>query len=124
MPMPAGRKPRDFATVLAAELGGRSDVSAAEIAGPGFINLKLKPAFWQARLADILREGERYGASSTGQGKSVNVEYVSANPTGPMHVGHGRRAVRGDGLAAVRERGGHHVTREHYINDARAQVAG
>jgi arginyl-tRNA synthetase len=122
MSKPAGMKPRDFAGLLAAELGGRSDVTAAEIAGPGFINLKLKPAFWQSRLADILREGERYGASTIGQGKPVNVEYVSANPTGPMHVGHGRGAVVGDVLAALLERVGHQVTREYYVNDAGAQV--
>src|SRR5256885_14246588 len=100
---PAGMKPRDFAGVLAAALAGRSDVASADIAGPGFINLKLKPAFWHARLADILRDGERYGASTVGQALPVNVEYVSANPTGPMHVGHGRGAVVGDILAALLE---------------------
>ncbi len=118
----AGMKPRDFAAVLAEALGKRADVAGAEIAGPGFINLRLKPEFWHARLADMLREGERYGASMLGRGKKVNVEYVSANPTGPMHVGHGRGAVVGDVLAALLERVGHEVTREYYINDAGVQV--
>jgi len=122
MAKPAGMKPRDFAATLAAELTGRSDVASADIAGPGFINLKLKPTFWQARLAEILREGERYGSSTVGQNKPVNVEYVSANPTGPMHVGHARGAVVGDVIAALLERVGHRVTREYYINDAGAQV--
>jgi arginyl-tRNA synthetase len=118
----AGMKPRDFATVLAAELGGRSDVAGTEVAGPGFINLTLKPSFWQARLSEILSAGERYGASTLGQQRPVNVEYVSANPTGPMHVGHGRGAVVGDVLAALLERVGYAVTREYYVNDAGAQV--
>ena len=122
MAKPAGMKPRDFAATLAAALTGRSDVASADIAGPGFINLKLKPVFWQTRLAEILRDGERYGASTIGEGRPVNVEYVSANPTGPMHVGHGRGAVVGDVLAALLERVGHKVTREYYINDAGAQV--
>jgi arginyl-tRNA synthetase len=118
----AGLKPRDFASVLAGELARRSDVAAADIAGPGFINLKLKPEFWHERLRDILKDGERYGASTVGQGRPVNVEYVSANPTGPMHVGHGRGAVVGDVLAALLERIGYKVTREYYVNDAGAQV--
>jgi arginyl-tRNA synthetase len=118
----AKMKPRDFAGLLAGELGRRRDVAAAEIAGPGFINLKLKPEFWQARLRDILTEGERYGTSAVGGGTPVNVEYVSANPTGPMHVAHARGAVLGDVLAALLERVGHRVTREYYVNDAGAQV--
>ena len=117
-----GMKPRDFASLLAGELAHRDDVAAADIAGPGFINLKLKPGFWHERLRDILKEGERYGASTVGQGRPVNVEYVSTNPTGPMHVGHSRGAVVGDVLAALLERVGYEVTREYYINDAGAQV--
>ncbi|MBM3538683.1 MAG: arginine--tRNA ligase [Alphaproteobacteria bacterium] len=122
MAKPAGMKPRDFATVLAEALGSRDDVLKVEIAGPGFVNLRLRPAFWHERLAEILREGERYGASTLGRGLPVNVEYVSANPTGPMHVGHGRGAVVGDILAALLARIGYAVTREYYINDAGAQV--
>src|SRR5262249_16812480 len=91
-------------------------------AGPGFVNLKLKPAFWHARLADILREGENYGAATVGAGRPVNVEYVSANPTGPMHVGHGRGAVVGDVQASLLQKIGYAVTREYYVNDAGAQV--
>ncbi len=119
---PAARKPRDIAELLAAKLRSHPDVNVAEIAGPGFINLRLKAEFWQKRLAEILAEGEGYGASKLGAGRKVNVEYVSANPTGPMHVGHGRGAVVGDALAALLERTGHDVTREYYINDAGAQV--
>ena len=118
----AGRKPREIADMLAAELRAHGDVAAVEIAGPGFINLRLKPEFWVKRLADILAAGERYGASQAGAGKRVNVEYVSANPTGPMHVGHGRGAVLGDALAALLARTGHDVVREYYINDAGGQV--
>jgi arginyl-tRNA synthetase len=122
MAKPAGMKPRDFAAVLAEALGGRQDVLKVEIAGPGFVNLRLRPSFWHERLAEILGEGERYGASTLGRNRPVNVEYVSANPTGPMHVGHGRGAVVGDILAALLERIGYAVTREYYINDAGAQV--
>lgn len=118
----AGRKPREIAELLAAELRGHPDVAGVEIAGPGFINLRLHPAFWTKRLADILTAGEDYGTSTLGAGKRVNVEYVSANPTGPMHVGHGRGAVLGDALAALLARTGHDVTREYYINDAGGQV--
>jgi arginyl-tRNA synthetase len=119
---PAARKPRDIAELLAGKLRTHPDVATVEIAGPGFINLRLKTEFWQHRLAEILAEGEAYGASKLGAGKKVNVEYVSANPTGPMHVGHGRGAVVGDALAALLERTGHDVTREYYINDAGMQV--
>lgn len=122
MSKPAGMKPRDFAGVLAEALGGRPDVLKVEIAGPGFVNLHLRPSFWHTRLGEILRDGERYGASTIGQGRAVNVEYVSANPTGPMHVGHGRGAVVGDILAALLDRIGYAVTREYYVNDAGAQV--
>jgi arginyl-tRNA synthetase len=118
----AGMKPRDIATLLAGELKSHPQVTGAEIAGPGFINLRLRAAFWHERLAEILKAGAEYGTSTVGQGQKVNVEYVSANPTGPMHVGHGRGAVVGDALAALYEKVGYKVTREYYINDAGAQV--
>jgi len=119
---PAGKKPRDVAEALAARLRGHKDIAAVEVAGPGFVNMRLAESFWHARIADILTEGLTYGASDMGQGAAVNVEYVSANPTGPMHVGHGRGAVVGDALAALLEKAGYSVTREYYINDAGAQV--
>ncbi len=119
---PAGMKPRDLAALLAEELRGVEAVAAAEVAGPGFINLRLDDGFWRARLADALRAGTAWGDSDRGAGEKVNVEYVSANPTGPMHVGHGRGAVVGDALAALLEKGGYDVTREYYVNDAGAQV--
>ncbi|MGH7014023.1 MAG: arginine--tRNA ligase [Stellaceae bacterium] len=118
----AGMKPRDFAEKLRPRLAKLDHVTAAEVAGPGFINLRLDNAFWYARLDEILRAGPTYGDSAAGQGRVVNVEYVSANPTGPMHVGHGRGAVVGDALAALLHKTGHAVTREYYVNDAGAQV--
>ena len=118
----AGLKPRDLADKIAAKLGGDADVVKVEVAGPGFINLTLTESFWHTRLAEILRAGIAYGTSKAGQGRRVNVEYVSANPTGPMHVGHGRGAVVGDALAALLAKAGFDVTREYYINDAGAQV--
>ena len=118
----AGLAPRALAEKLAARLRGEDDIVAAEVAGPGFINLKIADPFWHARLADILASGVAYGDSELGQGQRVNVEYVSANPTGPMHVGHGRGAIVGDALAALLEKAGFQVCREYYINDAGAQV--
>ncbi|MGH6947955.1 MAG: arginine--tRNA ligase [Kiloniellales bacterium] len=119
---PAGVHPRKLAEVLAARLGARSEVIGAEVAGPGFINLRIEPAFWQATLAGLLRAGSDYGSCDLGRGQAVNVEYVSANPTGPLTVGHARGAVYGDALAALLARAGFAVTREYYINDAGAQV--
>jgi arginyl-tRNA synthetase len=119
---PAGLKPRELAGKLAARLEALDEVAAAEVAGPGFINLRLADAFWRACLAEILRSGPSYGDSKAGGGAAVNVEYVSANPTGPLHVGHARGAVVGDALAALLEKSGFAVTREYYINDAGAQV--
>ncbi len=119
---PAGRKPRDIAEPLARRLTRHDEVASAEVAGPGFINLRLAPAFWQGHLAALLAAGPAYGGSQLGGGESVNVEYVSANPTGPLHVGHARGAVFGDALAALLEKAGFRVTREYYINDAGAQV--
>ncbi len=119
---PAGMKPRDLAELVAARLRSAPHVVEVAIAGPGFINLRLDDAFWHERLAEILRTGPSYGNAEEGRGGAVNVEYVSANPTGPLHVGHGRGAVFGDALAALLEKAGHKVTREYYINDAGAQV--
>ncbi|QEX17396.1 arginine--tRNA ligase [Hypericibacter terrae] len=119
---PAGLKPVDLAKALVAKLAAHPQVSEASVAGPGFINLRLKDEFWQARLADILASGTDYGTSSMGAGASVNVEYVSANPTGPLHIAHARGAVIGDALASLLAKAGHRVTREYYINDAGAQV--
>jgi len=119
---PAGRKPRDIAGDLAPLLERNEAVDSAEVAGPGFINLRIAAGFWQARLPEILAQGRGYGASTLGQGGRVNVEYVSANPTGPMHVGHVRGAVVGDALANLLETAGYDVTREYYINDAGAQI--
>jgi arginyl-tRNA synthetase len=119
---PAKRKPRDLAALLAARLTGVDGVVSAEVAGPGFINLRLRNEFWYARLVDILNAGTAYGDSALGAGQPVNVEYVSANPTGPLHVGHGRGAVVGDALAALLEKAGFAVTREYYVNDAGGQV--
>ncbi len=118
----AGLKPRDLAEKIAAELMKLPEVTKTEIAGPGFINLTLDPAVWRAALSEIIRAGEKYGKGSIGAGKPVNVEYVSANPTGPMHVGHCRGAVFGDALANLLAVAGFAVTREYYINDAGGQV--
>ena len=118
----AGVKPRDFAEKLRPRLAMLDGVVSAEVAGPGFINLKLADGFWHKRLAEILVAGPSYGDSKLGQGRKVNVEYVSANPTGPMHVGHGRGAVIGDALASLLEKVGFEVAREYYVNDAGAQV--
>ncbi|WP_142850279.1 arginine--tRNA ligase [Telmatospirillum sp. J64-1] len=118
----AGKKPRDLAEMLAEALRGHEAVTAVEIAGPGFINLRLADSFWYERLRDALRAGTSYGDSTLGQGRKVNVEYVSANPTGPMHVGHGRGAVFGDALALLLAKAGFGVTKEYYVNDAGAQV--
>jgi arginyl-tRNA synthetase len=118
----AGLKPRDLAAKIAAELEQRPEITKAEIAGPGFINLTLDPAVWRAALADAIRAGADYGRGDMGGRQKVNVEYVSANPTGPMHVGHCRGAVFGDALANLLDFAGFAVTREYYINDAGAQV--
>lgn len=119
---PAKSKPRALATLLAGHLLSTDGVETAEVAGPGFINLRLSKAFWLARLAEILKAGVAYGDSGFGRGKKVNVEYVSANPTGPLHVGHGRGAVVGDALASLLTKAGFAVTREYYVNDAGGQV--
>ncbi|MFL6831885.1 MAG: arginine--tRNA ligase [Xanthobacteraceae bacterium] len=118
----AGSKPRALAEAIAAKLRADDLVANAEVAGPGFINLTLKPAAWIGALRAILAAGTNYGRSEVGGETAVNVEYVSANPTGPMHVGHCRGAVFGDALANLLACTGFAVTREYYINDAGAQV--
>ena len=119
---PAGTNPRALAGLLIAELVKDPRVTGAEIAGPGFINLRLTPAAWLDELRLIAQAGDDYGRSTLGQGSVVNVEYVSANPTGPMHMGHCRGAVVGDALATLLAFAGHKVIREYYINDAGGQV--
>ncbi len=105
-PRRASLKPRALAELLAERLRALASVSEVAIAGPGFINFRVKEAFWQARIADVLQAGTAYGSSTVGAGVRVNVEYVSANPTGPLHVAHARGAVFGDALAALLAKAG------------------
>ena len=119
---PARLKPRDIAVPLAAKLEADPRVASATVAGPGFLNLRLADGVWQGVVRRALAEGEGFARSDVGAGQRVNVEFVSANPTGPLHVGHTRGAVFGDALAALLAFTGHSVTREYYINDAGAQV--
>jgi len=119
---PSGKNPRAVAEALLPRLLNHPDVATGAIAGPGFINLSLKPAIWPRLLQAALDQKEKFGASSLGSDVKVNVEYVSANPTGPLHVGHCRGAVFGDALAALLSFTGHDVTKEYYINDAGAQI--
>jgi arginyl-tRNA synthetase len=119
---PSGSEPRAIAEALAERLRADPRIASAEVAGPGFLNLRLAPDLWRSVVKAALEEGAGYGRSAMGAGRKVNVEFVSANPTGPMHVGHARGAVFGDALAALLSYAGHAVTREYYINDAGAQV--
>ncbi|HYD11751.1 MAG TPA: arginine--tRNA ligase [Allosphingosinicella sp.] len=119
---PAGTNPRALAELIAPRLAALDEVTGAEIAGPGFINIRLDRAVWEEELRAMLAAGDDYGRSTMGAGQTVNVEYVSANPTGPMHMGHCRGAVVGDALAALLEYAGYGVTREYYVNDAGGQV--
>ena len=119
---PAGLQPRAIAELLAKKLIDDGRVVSAEVAGPGFLNLRLAPVVWQELVGEVLKSGTDYGRSDMGRGKKVNVEYVSANPTGPLHVGHTRGAVFGDALASLLAYAGYDVTREYYINDGGAQV--
>ena len=119
---PAGRKPREIAEALAPRLAADPRIAAAEVAGPGFLNLRLAPAVWQGVVGAALAEGRDFGRSRIGGGAKVNVEFVSANPTGPMHVAHARGAVVGDALSSLLGFAGWDVTREYYINDGGAQV--
>ena len=118
----AGTNPRSLADTVRLKLGALPDVTAVEVAGPGFINLRLSDDAWRAELQTILVEGQGYGLSTVGNNERVNVEYVSANPTGPLHMGHCRGAVVGDSLARLLEAAGFRVTKEYYVNDAGAQV--
>lgn len=119
---PLGSNPRALADVIAAKLKEDADVAEVSVAGPGFINLKLSVGYWQRLLASMITAGTDYGRSALGVGKKVNVEYVSANPTGPMHVGHCRGAVVGDALANLLSFAGFDVVKEYYINDAGSQI--
>lgn len=118
----ARRKPADIAADLATRLSGLAHIARAEAAGPGFVNVTLQAEVLQAVVTRVLERGEAFGTSGIGRGQRVNVEYVSANPTGPMHVGHARGAVVGDALANLLTRSGFDVTKEYYVNDAGAQV--
>ncbi len=118
----ASKKPRDLAELLKAELSGDKSLAKIDVAGPGFLNLTFAPAFWHNLIRVILGEADRFGRSNLGGAETINVEYVSANPTGPMHVGHCRGAVFGDCLANLLDFAGYDVTREYYINDAGGQV--
>src|SRR5215218_3244305 len=118
----AATNPRALAEAIKPKLEALPPVTSVEIAGPGFINLRLTPDAWRDELRTIVREGEEYGLSKIGNNERVNVEYVSANPTGPLHMGHCRGAVVGDSLARLLEAAGFRVTKEYYVNDAGAQV--
>ena len=119
---PAGTNPRALAEAIKPKLEALPPVTSVEVAGPGFINIRLTPDAWRDELRTILRQGEEYGLSKVGANERVNVEYVSANPTGPLHMGHCRGAVVGDSLARLLEAAGFRVTKEYYVNDAGAQV--
>jgi arginyl-tRNA synthetase len=119
---PAGLKPRVIAEALAARLALDPRIASAEVAGPGFLNLRLSAVMWQGLVGAVLSQGAEFGRSTMGRGRKVNVEFVSANPTGPMHVGHVRGAVVGDALSRLLAFAGWNVTREYYINDAGSQV--
>src|ERR1043166_4794494 len=119
---PAGKKPRELAEAIAAKLRGEKLIEDVAVAGPGFINLTLTRAAWIEELRGVLGAGRDSGRGDSGRGEPINVEYVSTNPTGPIHVGHGRGAVFGDALANLLAFTGHQVTREYYVNDAGAQV--
>lgn len=118
----AGMKPRDLAALIVEELSKMSVVSSADVAGPGFINARLNDDVWRECLRDVLHAGVAFGASTMGEGQHINVEYVSTNPTGPLHVGHARGAVVGDALCSLLQKAGYEVRREYYVNDAGAQV--
>jgi arginyl-tRNA synthetase len=120
---PLGKNPRDVATALMTHFQGDADVTSVEVAGPGFLNFRLANPLWFAVVRSIAEQRGDFGRTNVGKGEKVNVEYVSANPTGPMHVGHTRGAVFGDTLASLMEYSGYDVTREYYINDAGSQIA-
>ena len=119
---PLGKNPREVAAAISERFAGDADVASVEIAGPGFINFRLQQSVWHKVLSSIAERGDDFGRADVGQGEKVNVEYVSANPTGPMHVGHTRGAVYGDALASLLAYAGYQVSKEYYINDAGSQV--
>lgn len=119
---PLGKNPREIAAAISERFAGDADVASVEIAGPGFINFRLQQSVWHKVLSSIAELGDDFGRADVGQGEKVNVEYVSANPTGPMHVGHTRGAVYGDALASLLAYAGYDVSKEYYINDAGSQV--
>lgn len=119
---PAKKNPREIAEAIAEQLKTHDEIIGVEVAGPGFINLRLDPACWHAILTAMLEQGTSWGNSDAGKGHRINVEYVSANPTGPLHIGHARGAVYGDALALLLLKAGYSVTKEYYINDAGSQV--
>src|SRR5690606_3585501 len=118
----ARTNPRAVAQALVEAMPASDDVARAEIAGPGFINFHLAAGAWPREVAGVLRHGGEYGRNTTGQGRTAGVEYVSANPTGPLHVGHGRAAAIGDCIARVLDANGWKVKREFYYNDAGVQI--
>ena len=119
---PLGTNPRALADIIAAALNSDPDISEVSVAGPGFINIRLSTGYWQRLLSTVIALGTDFGRSTLGAGHKANVEYVSANPTGPMHVGHCRGAVVGDALANLMQFAGYDVTKEYYINDAGGQI--
>ncbi|WVT74735.1 arginine--tRNA ligase [Sinorhizobium chiapasense] len=119
---PLGLNPRALAELIVEKLKQNPEVTDVTVAGPGFINVRLSVSYWQKLLSNVVRAGLDYGRSTVGSGRKVNVEYVSANPTGPMHVGHCRGAVVGDALANLLAFAGYAVTKEYYINDAGSQI--
>src|SRR5689334_20405943 len=122
LPKAAGTNPRALAEAIKPKLDALPPVTSVEVAGPGFINIRLTQDAWRDELRTILRQGDEYGLSNVGANERVNVEYVSANPTGPLHMGHCRGAVVGDSLARLLEAAGFRVTKEYYVNDAGGQV--
>jgi arginyl-tRNA synthetase len=122
---PTKKKPRDLAEAIAADLRAHDvegQFERIEVAGPGFLNVTFAPSFWHGILSDVCAAGTGYGASDQGHGERVQVEYVSANPTGPLHIGHGRGAALGDSIARLLRKTGHEVSCEYYINDAGRQM--
>ncbi|MDP3316365.1 MAG: arginine--tRNA ligase, partial [Devosia sp.] len=119
---PLGKNPREVASAIVEQFKADIDVASVEVAGPGFINFRLNTPIWHAVLKSIATQGADFGRADIGKGEAVNIEYVSANPTGPMHVGHTRGAVFGDALASLMAYSGYDVTREYYINDAGSQI--
>ena len=122
MARPAKMPPKELAEILAKAIGELDGINSVSVAGAGFINMTLEPRMWQERITDILKMGEKWGNNNIGKGETINVEYVSANPTGPLHVAHARGGIVGDSLANLLEKSGYKVTREYYVNDAGKQV--